>query len=84
MASLVRMGDLLLFSNPAVVDGRYNMTLKVSRDDGKTWSEGLLLDEGKSFGYSCISPIDEQTVGVLWEGSKAHMMFRAIEISELR
>lgn len=84
MASLVRMGDLLLFSNPAVVDGRYNMTLKVSRDDGKMWSEGLLLDSGHSFGYSCISPIDEQTVGVLWEGSKAHMMFRAIKLSELR
>lgn len=84
MASLVRHGNMLLFSNPATVDQRKNMTLRYSMDDGITWSEGLLIDEGGSFGYSSLSPIDDQTIGILWEGSKAQMMFRAIKISELR
>lgn len=84
MASLVRHGNILLFSNPATVDQRKNMTLRYSADDGMTWSEGLLIDEGGSFGYSSLSPIDDQTIGILWEGSKAQMMFRAIKISELR
>lgn len=84
MASLVRHGNILLFSNPATVDQRKNMTLRYSADDGMTWSEGLLIDEGGSFGYSSLSPIDDQTIGILWEGSKAQMMFRAIKINELR
>lgn len=84
MASLVRVGGLLLFSNPATTEGRHNMTIKTSRDNGATWSEGLLLDSGKSFGYSSIAPIDDRTVGILWEGSKAQMVFRAIPLNELK
>lgn len=84
MASLVRMGDMLLFSNPNTVRGRYNLTLKYSKDNGMTWSEGLILDKGESFGYSSITVIDDQTIGVLWEGSEFQMTFRAIKKSELR
>lgn len=32
-------GPLLFFSNPASGQGRFNMTLKVSRDEGMTWPE---------------------------------------------
>ncbi|MEG1037122.1 MAG: sialidase family protein [Mucinivorans sp.] len=84
MASLVKHGEMLLFCNPAATDGRYNITLKYSKDNGNTWSPGLVLDSGESFGYSSITSIDSETIGVLWEGSDAQMTFRAIKNTELR
>lgn len=77
--------SLLLFSNPNTKSGRHHMTLKVSFDDGNTWPEEywLLLDEGKSRGYSCITSVDEQTIGILYEGSTADMVFESIPIREL-
>lgn len=61
------------------------MTLKVSLDDGKTWPEKYwkLLDEGNSAGYSCLSSIDENTIGILYEGSQAHMTFESLPLEEI-
>ncbi|UCS92060.1 exo-alpha-sialidase [Echinicola marina] len=73
----------LFFSNPAVTDGRYNMTIKESSDQGLTWSKGLLLDAGKGWGYSCLTVIDEDHLGILYESSQAHMTFQIIPIKEL-
>lgn len=84
MASLHRHGDMLLFCNPNTVEGRYNTTLKKSTDNGNTWSEGLLLDGEKNFGYSCITSVDKNTIGVLWEGSRNQLVFRLIDVSELK
>lgn len=84
MASIHRHGSLLLFSNPASVDGRINMTLKKSTDNGATWNEVLVLDADPNFGYSCITSLDSETVGVIWEGSRAQLVFRALKISELQ
>jgi len=77
--------SMLLFSNPNTKTGRYNMTIKVSFDDGKTWPEEnwLLLDEGRSYGYSCLTSVDENTIGILYEGSRAHMTFESIPLKEL-
>lgn len=75
--------SVLLFSNPATREGRHNIRLKASRDGGLTWSDGLLLDDGESFGYSCITSIDRKTIGVLWEGSRAQMVFRRVPVKEL-
>ncbi len=77
--------SVLLFSNPNSKTTRHRMTIKVSLDDGNTWPEEywLLLDEGKSRGYSCITSIDENTIGILYEGSQAHMTFQKIALSEL-
>ncbi|MDN3690550.1 sialidase family protein [Cyclobacterium jeungdonense] len=86
MASLYRFSDeLLLFSNPAVPDDRYNLTLKASLDDGQSWPEDrhILLDEEKSWGYSCLSKVDEENVGILYESSQAHMTFQLIPIQDL-
>ena len=75
MASLLRvdhdaLGRLLLFSNPATTEGRFDMTLKVSRDDGASWPASMwtLYDQRKGFGYSCLTRIDADHVGVLYEG----------------
>lgn len=77
--------SVLLFSNPDSKTSRSRMTIKVSLDDGKTWPEEhwILLDEERSRGYSCLTSIDENTIGILYEGSQAHMTFQKIALSEL-
>lgn len=42
------------------------MTLKCSLDDGNTWDSGrkIMLDELGSFGYSCITSVNDSTIGV--------------------
>lgn len=77
--------SLLLFSNPNTKTGRHHMTVKISLDDGETWPEEywLLLDEGRSRGYSCLTSIDEQNIGILYEGSQADMTFESIPLKEI-
>lgn len=76
---------LLLFSNPNSKYGRHHMTIKVSFDDGKTWPEThwLLLDEGSGRGYSCLSSIDENTIGILYEGSQSDLTFQKIALTDI-
>ena len=76
---------LLLFSNPYDQYKRHHMTIKVSIDQGMTWHEKYhtLIDEGQGYGYSCLTSIDDDTIGILYEGSQAHMVFQRIRISEL-
>lgn len=70
-ASIIRAkakgyGDLLLFSNPKS-GKRDTMTIRYSKDDGATWSDGYLYDTRGCWGYSCLALIDDKTVGVLYE-----------------
>lgn len=93
MASIIRHDyvekgqkkSVLLFSNPDSKTTRHRMTIKVSYDDGKTWSntKKILLDEGKSRGYSCLTSIDKDTIGILYESSQADMVFQKISLKEL-
>lgn len=77
--------NLVLFSNPNSKYGRHMMTIKASFDDGNTWSidKQLLLDEGYGAGYSCMTKIDDNTVGILYEGSQANLIFQAVKIDEI-
>ena len=70
MASLLSMGERLIFSNPNTRRGRYNMTIKVSEDEGMTWPDDWhsLYDSRNGSGYSCLAPIGKDHVGVLYEG----------------
>ena len=61
-----KYGRLLLFSNPWI-HGRSNMSVRASRDDGKTWGEGLLYDARGCAGYSCLALTDPDHVGVIYE-----------------
>lgn len=93
MASIIRHDytekgkkkSVLLFSNPDSKTLRHRMTIKVSYDDGKTWvnSKKIMLDEGKSRGYSCLTSIDNDTIGILYESSMADMVFQKISLKEL-
>lgn len=41
------------------------------------------LDEEQGWGYSCLTQIDDKTIGILYEGSTAQMVFQKIQIKEL-
>lgn len=75
----------LFFSNPAATDGRYNMTIKASADQGVSWpsEHHVLLDSEKGWGYSCLTVIDKDHLGILYESSQAHMTFQVIKIDEI-
>lgn len=77
--------SILLFSNPESRVSRDHMTLKVSFDDGNTWPEEkkILLDEQGGYGYSCITSVNDSVIGILYEGSQAHMVFQQIQLKEL-
>ncbi|WP_455672411.1 BNR-repeat neuraminidase N-terminal domain-containing protein [Phocaeicola sp.] len=77
--------DLLLFSNPNTTKNRHSITIKASLDGGVTWlpENQLLLDAGWGWGYSCLTMIDEETVGILYESSVAHMTFQAIKLKDI-
>ncbi|MBB4037634.1 sialidase-1 [Dysgonomonas hofstadii] len=77
--------SILLFVNPNDHSVRDKITLKVSFDDGMTWPEDkwILLDQYKSAGYSCITSVDENTIGILYESSQANLVFIQIPLSEI-
>lgn len=77
--------SMLLFANPESHSKRDHITLKVSYDDGNTWPEEkkILLDEYSGRGYSCITSVDENTIGILYESSQADMVFQQIKLQEL-
>ena len=77
--------SILLFSNPNTTKGRYNITLKASMDEGKTWPEKYftLLDAGTGSGYSCLTQIDNNHVGILYESSQANLVFQVIDLRQI-
>lgn len=77
--------DLLIFSNPNSTSARKDMTIKISMDGGKTWSADhqLLLDEDYNWGYSCLTMIDKETIGILYESSVAHITFQSIKLKDI-
>lgn len=93
MASIIRHDfrqngekkSVLLFSNPNSKTARRHMTIKVSFDDGKTWSNNkkIVLDQEKSRGYSCLTSVDNDTIGILYESSQADLVFQTLKLPEL-
>ncbi|WP_113653585.1 sialidase family protein [Pedobacter namyangjuensis] len=91
MASIIRhdytlagkKSSVLLFCNPNSKIARNFITVKASKDDGKTWQSKVLLDEWKGRGYSCMTSIDNETIGVLYESSQADLVFQTIKIKDL-
>ena len=93
MASLIKVDakdnilgkDVLLFSNPNTTQGRHHITIKASLDGGLSFPDEyhVLLDEESGWGYSCLTMIDRETVGILYESSVAHMTFQAVKLKDL-
>ena len=93
MASLIKVKaednitgkDILFFSNPNTTKGRHSITIKTSLDGGNTFPEefNVLLDEGHGWGYSCLTLVDSETIGILYESSVAHMTYQTVKIKDL-
>jgi len=66
------MKEVLFFSNPNTTNGRYDITIKASLDLGETWlpANQILIDERNCYGYSSLTQIDAETIGILYEGSR--------------
>ena len=76
---------VLLFANPHSQTGRVHHSIQVSFDEGRTWPEEyrLLLDEGRGNGYPSMTRIDDSHVGIVYEGSQAHVVFQKVSLNEL-
>ena len=93
MASIIRheykkgnsIQPLMLFSNPDSKTQRNRLSVKVSDDDAMTWNSypALMLDEFNSRGYSCLTSVNNETIGILYESSQADMVFQTMTIKEL-
>jgi sialidase-1 len=72
MASLVRLTGKesdktrLLFTNPATVDARKKITVRMSYDEGTTWPVSRMVEEGFS-GYSDMAILPDHTVVMVYE-----------------
>jgi len=56
----------LLFSNAKRTKGRKNMTVRVSYDEGKTWTEGKTIYTGGS-AYSSLTVLENGDIGLFFE-----------------
>ena len=76
---------VLLFANPHSQTGRDHHTLQISFDDGQSWPQAhhLLLDEGRGAGYPSLSRAGPRHIGIVYEGSQAHLIFEKIPLEEL-
>ncbi len=75
---------VIFFSNPNHNSKRSDMTIKTSLDEGLTWPEKyqIKLNGETGYGYSCLTMVDEKTVGILYEGTK-DLYFQKISVDEL-
>lgn len=75
---------VLFFSNPNNINQRTNMTIKASLDEGMSWPAEyqLQLNEAGGYGYSCMTMIDENTIGILYEGVK-ELYFQKIPVAAI-
>jgi sialidase-1 len=58
--------DLLLFSNANSSDKRHNLTLKLSFDQGKSWTQGKTIYTGPS-AYSSMTILKNGDIGLFFE-----------------
>lgn len=92
MASIIRVAsrqkgdaqDILAFCNPNDAKERKSMTIKLSLDEGQSWptQHQLLIDERKGYGYSCLTMIDKNTVGLIYEGVR-ELYFVSVPLQDI-
>ncbi len=82
MISFRYMGkQVLAFSNPNTQKGRYNLTIRFSLNDGKTWpaEHNIPVDNRYFYGYSSLVYLGDHRIGVLYEG-KRDILFTSFEL----
>ena len=58
--------QVILFSNPASKTSRTQLTIRVSHDNGRTWSWKKVLHAGPS-AYSCLTVLPNGNIGCFYE-----------------
>ncbi|MCH8830929.1 MAG: exo-alpha-sialidase, partial [Planctomycetes bacterium] len=66
-----RAKPLLVFSNPASKSKRHRLSVRLSRDEGKTWPFTAVLHPGPS-AYSSLTVLPDGSIGCLYEGGEKH------------
>ncbi|MBR4854135.1 MAG: exo-alpha-sialidase [Alistipes sp.] len=61
-----KLSNKMLFSNPASTKRRESLTLRYSRDGGRSWSGGVVIEPGKA-AYSDLVVLRGKNIGVLFE-----------------
>ena len=74
--------DRLLFSNASSPDGRRNLAVRVSYDEGRTWTGGKVIDPGPS-AYSSLTVCRDGSIGVLYEPGYGAVRFARFTLSDL-
>lgn len=76
--------DVVFFCNVANQNSRQQTTLKASLDLGESWLPGnqLLVDARKTYGYSDLAKIDDNTIGIVYEGA-GDLYFVRIPVNEI-
>ncbi|HNU41670.1 MAG: glycosyl hydrolase [Bacteroidetes bacterium OLB12] len=63
--------NVLAFCNAADVSKRNNLTLRISYDDGKTWSKSVVVDKSSEVkeytAYSDLVKVSKKEIGVFYE-----------------
>lgn len=73
---------VLLFANPAG-PGRANLTVRLSRDDGRTWPVSQLVVAGPA-AYSCLARLPDGRIGAVVEtGGYKKLVFIAFDLDWL-
>lgn len=74
--------DRLLFSNAGSVKGRKNLSIRISYDEGQTWSAGKVVTTGPA-AYSEITILKDGSIGVLFEPGYKSIRFVRFTVEEL-
>ncbi|GLR15977.1 sialidase family protein [Portibacter lacus] len=84
IATEVNGKNILFFSNPNRPNSRTNITIQTSFDEGKTWpiENKINLHENQSYGYSCLTRVDDDHIGILYEGI-GDMYYQIVPIADL-
>jgi len=72
----------LLFCNANSFTGRQNLSVRISYDEGETWSEGKVIDSGSS-AYSSLTICQDGTIGILYEPGYKEIRFVSFTLEDL-
>lgn len=82
----VQADGVILFSNPASQEGRVNMTVRASHDEGRTWPLSRQLHAGPS-AYSDLTVLANGSIACLYEAGQHHpyesIVLAVFELSSL-
>ncbi|MGC4936699.1 sialidase family protein [Kribbella sp. DT2] len=85
-ASVLAVGNTLLYSGPADPASRAALTIRVSKDQGVTWQPALAIS-GLPAAYSDLVAIDRGAVGLLYEtgdfSANETITFRRLSLKDL-